>query len=70
LKTFRRVHHAGKVKQRVVAHLGRKDLLAPHLDSLVRLLQTDEPVPRWVNAEQVCAPEAWSWGPILAAPFV
>jgi hypothetical protein len=28
-----------KVKQRIVAHLGRKDLLAPHLDTLVRLLQ-------------------------------
>ena len=28
----------GKNKQRVVCHLGRKDLLAAHLDSLVRLL--------------------------------
>ncbi len=27
-----------KVKQRIVAHLGRKDLLAPHLDALIRLL--------------------------------
>lgn len=28
----------GRSKQRVVTNLGRKDLLAPHLDSLVRLL--------------------------------
>src|SRR4029453_6638481 len=28
----------GQAKQRVVANLGRKDLLAPHLDALVRLL--------------------------------
>ena len=31
-----------KVKQRIVAHLGRKDLLAPHLDALIRLLQSDQ----------------------------
>ena len=28
-----------QVKQRNIAHLGRKDLLAPHLDKLVELLQ-------------------------------
>jgi hypothetical protein len=27
-----------KVKQRIVAHLGRKDLLAPHLDQGKRIL--------------------------------
>ena len=26
-----------KVKQRIVAHLGRKDLLAPHLDACICL---------------------------------
>lgn len=67
LRLVENYREAGKIKQRVVAHLGRKDLLAPHLDSLVRLLQADEAAPRWVNAEQVRAPGAWSWGPILAA---
>jgi len=28
----------GQSKQRVVANLGRKDLLAPHLESLIKLL--------------------------------
>jgi transposase len=56
-----------KVKQRVVAHLGRKDLLAPHLDSLVRLLQAEDPSPGWVRAEEISTPQAWTWGPILAA---
>ena len=42
-----------KVKQRVITHLGRKDLLAPHLDSLVRLLESGDPSPRWVAADQV-----------------
>lgn len=57
----------GKVKQRTVAHLGRKDLLASQLDSLVRLLQADQSAPRWVAAEEVSTPSASTWGPILAA---
>jgi transposase len=56
-----------KVKQRVVAHLGRKDLLAPHLDALVRLLQDESSAPRWIPAAEVSTPRASTWGPILAA---
>ena len=57
----------GKIRQRVVVHIGRKDLLAPHLDALVRILQADQPTLAWVSAEQVAAPQAWTWGPILVA---
>ena len=56
-----------RVKQRIVAHLGRKDLLAPHLDALVRLLQADQQDPRWIAGEDVTTPQAWSWGPVLVA---
>lgn len=56
-----------KIRQRVVLHVGRKDLLAPHLDALVRLLQADQPAPAWVSAEEVSAPQAWTWGPVLVA---
>jgi len=56
-----------KVKQRIVAHLGRKDLLAPHLDTLVRLLQAEVAAPRWVSADQISTPRASTWGPILVA---
>lgn len=56
-----------QVKQRIVAYLGRKDLLAPHLDALVRLLQSDQPSPRWVSSDQVGAQQAWTWGPVLVA---
>jgi len=56
-----------KVRQRVVLHVGRKDLLAPHLDALVRLLQADQAGPAWVSAEQVSAPQAWTWGPVRVA---
>ena len=56
-----------KVKQRIVAHLGRKDLLAPHLDALIRILQDDATQPRWLPADQVSTPHASTWGPILVA---
>lgn len=56
-----------QVKQRIVAHLGRKDLLAPHLDALVRLLQADQETPNWISPEEVSTPQAWSWGPVLVA---
>ena len=56
-----------KIRQRVVLHVGRKDLLAPHLDALVRLLQADQPNPTWVSTEEVSAPQAWTWGPVRVA---
>jgi transposase len=56
-----------KVKQRIVAHLGRKDLLAPHLDALIRLLQDESDAPRWVSVDDISTPRASSWGPILVA---
>jgi len=56
-----------KTRQRVVLHIGRKDLLAPHLDALVRLLQADSPDPAWVSPDQVSAPQSWTWGPLLVA---
>lgn len=58
----------GQAKQRVVTNLGRKDLLAPHLDTLVRLLRgeragaTARPQPAAVQAEQAAC-----WGPMLVA---
>ncbi len=56
-----------KVKQRIVAHLGRKDLLAPHLDALIRLLQDESSAPRGIPAADVSTPRASTWGPILVA---
>src|SRR3984893_16047770 len=50
-------------KQRVVAHLGRKDQLAPHLDALIRLLQDETQAPRWVPIQDVSAPRASTWVP-------
>lgn len=64
VESYREGH---KVKQRIVAHLGRKDLLAPHLDTLIHLLQEECSSPRWVPFEQISTPRASTWGPILVA---
>jgi transposase len=67
LRLVESVREGNKVKQRVVAHLGRKDQLAPHLDTLIRLLQDQTQTPRWVAMEDVSTPRASTWGPILVA---
>jgi hypothetical protein len=41
LRLVENYREGDKIRQRVVLHVGRKDLLAPHLDALVRLLQAD-----------------------------
>ncbi|MBI3695016.1 MAG: IS1634 family transposase [Acidobacteria bacterium] len=67
LRLVENYREGDKIRQRVVVHIGRKDLLAPHLDALVRILQADQPAPAWVSAPEVSAPQAWTWGPILVA---
>jgi transposase len=57
----------GKSKQRVVCSLGRKDLLAVHLDALTRLLRGEPAAPTAARADQVQATGAWDWGPMLVA---
>jgi transposase len=57
----------GKNKQRTVANLGRKDLLLPHLDSLVRVLRGEALPADCVRVGEVQAVQAWDWGPTLVA---
>jgi len=54
----------GRSKQRVVISLGRRDLLAPHLESLVRMLGGGG---EWVRASGVEPEEAACWGTVLVA---
>src|SRR5262245_26050128 len=54
----------GKVKQRVVADLGRKDLLLEVLPKLRRLLAGDEPIEPGDAADPHVS-EASDWGPVL-----
>jgi len=54
-----------KTKQRVVFNLGRRDILAEHLDGLIRLLRGE---PRaGTAAGEAQALGAWDWGPVLVA---
>jgi transposase len=53
----------GSPRHRVVCNLGRKDLLEPHTDALLRLLKGDKAG----LAEQAQAIGAWDWGPMLVA---
>jgi transposase len=56
----------GRVRQRVVANLGRADRLAPHLDDLIRLLRPylAHPVGR---LDAVESPHALTYGPVAVA---
>ena len=59
------VWRQGRPEHRIVANLGRKDLLAPHADTLRRML-TGEEAPS-APATRVDAVGAWDWGPVLVA---
>jgi transposase len=67
LRLVENFRQGDKIRQRVVLHIGRKDLLAPHLDPLVRILQADQQNPTWVPAKEVSTPQAWNWGPVRVA---
>jgi len=53
----------GKVKQRVVADLGRKDVLQQLLPKLERVLRGTATVPGAAAAVDIL--QAWTWGPLL-----
>jgi transposase len=57
----------GKNKQRVVCNLGRKELLAEHLDALIRLVRGEPRAASRSAAGAVHALGAWDWGPMLVA---
>src|ERR1700694_4641775 len=55
----------GSPRHRVVCNLGRKDLLAPHVDAVMHLLTGEAPTAP--HAEPLEATGAWDWGPLLVA---
>src|SRR5207244_7971233 len=59
----------GKTRHRTVLNLGRRDLLAAHLDlnKLMRLLHGGASADGPIRREDVHAVAAWDWGPMLAA---
>jgi len=61
--------HKGKTKHRTIINLGRKDLLAEHLDleKLTRLLHGDPSSDAALQPEDIDTVGAWDWGPLLVA---
>src|SRR5438093_1479019 len=59
------VWREGRPEHRIVAHLGRKDLLAPQAATLLRMLTGDKASVS--DAAHVDAVGAWDWGPVLVA---
>ena len=57
--------NAGRPRHRVICNLGRKELLAPHAEALLRLLQ-GKTKSQAVRAE-ASAVGAWDWGVMLVA---
>src|SRR5215467_5394689 len=61
--------HEGKTRHQTIINLGRKDLLAAHLDldKLSCLLHGDKPGKPTAEGDDVGAIGAWDWGPMLVA---
>jgi transposase len=59
----------GKTRHRTVINLGRRDLLAKHLDldKLSRLLHGGASADQALRREAIAAVGAWDWGPMLVA---
>ena len=57
--------NAGRPRHRVICNLGRKELLAPHADALLHLLQGKEK--SQAARPEVAAVGAWDWGVMLVA---
>ena len=56
-----------RIRQRTVANLGRADVLAPHLDAIVRLLRPQLLTPPPPVSGPVRVPEALTYGPVAVA---
>jgi transposase len=63
---------AGKTQHRTIVNLGRKDLLAAHLDldKLGRALHGERIADHGVRRDDVAAIGAWDWGPALATRHI
>jgi transposase len=65
LRLVESVWNNGCPSHRIICNLGRKDLLAPHADALLRILKGEkETRPRDSSASAI---GAWDWGPMLVA---
>jgi transposase len=54
----------GSPRHRIICNLGRKEILAPHADALMRILKGEE---KRAAKQAADAIGAWDWGPMLVA---
>jgi len=54
----------GCPRHRIICNLGRKELLAPHADALMRILRGEA---KQTTGQDTDAIGAWDWGPMLVA---
>jgi transposase len=54
----------GCPRHRIICSLGRKELLAPHADALMRMLKGEA---KQTGSQEADAIGAWDWGPMLVA---
>jgi transposase len=54
----------GCPRHRIICNLGRKELLAPHADALMRILRGEA---KQTTGQDADAIGAWDWGPMLVA---
>jgi len=54
----------GSPRHRTICNLGRKEILAPHADALIRILKGEQ---KSTGCEDADAVGAWDWGPMLVA---
>jgi len=66
LRIVESYRHNGKVKQRVIADLGRRDVLTELLPKLRRLLEGTPQLHRELEGD-IEVVDAFTWGPVLAA---
>jgi len=52
----------GSPRHRIICNLGRKDILAPHADALMRILKGEKASAAGQDADAI---GAWDWGPML-----
>jgi len=52
----------GSPRHRIICNLGRKDILAPHADALMRVLKGEKASAAGQDADAI---GAWDWGPML-----
>jgi len=56
----------GSPRHRIICNLGRKEILAPHADALMRILKGEE---KRAGNQAADAVGAWDWGPMLVARY-